>query len=263
MRRQTRAGWYAFSLDPDKPGRRPGAGARWTGGSRPRRRVILLRAGGRRAGVAPVAELPVTFGGLSHLQRGQCAGRGGCRRRAGLLGQPRSRPACAPSRWTRARIPARLNLYERRGRLVLIDFAHNEAGLQGLARVSDQLVTRSAWRAAARFGWRSARRVTGPMRSCATWAAGRRRRRRHRHLREAPLPARARPGGDEPDPARRRGGGRVTRRKVKRLPERADRPAGAGEARQAAATWSAVMTHVERTEIADWLASAGYRAGAA
>ena len=42
--------------------------------------------------------------------------------------------------------PGRLNLYERRGRLVLIDFAHNEAGLQGLLDVSDQLVTRSGGR---------------------------------------------------------------------------------------------------------------------
>ena len=38
--------------------------------------------------------------------------------------------------------PGRLNLYERRGTLVLIDFAHNEVGLQGLLDVSRQLTAR-------------------------------------------------------------------------------------------------------------------------
>jgi cyanophycin synthetase len=40
--------------------------------------------------------------------------------------------------------PGRLNLYERRATLVLIDFAHNEAGLEGLLEVSRQLASRGA-----------------------------------------------------------------------------------------------------------------------
>ena len=40
--------------------------------------------------------------------------------------------------------PGRLNLFERRGLLVLVDFAHNEAGLAGLLEVCRKLVTASA-----------------------------------------------------------------------------------------------------------------------
>ena len=50
--------------------------------------VVTLLRGRRARTIAPVAELPVTFGGLSHLQRRQCAGRSRRLRRAGPLRQP-------------------------------------------------------------------------------------------------------------------------------------------------------------------------------
>ncbi len=67
--------------------------------------------------------------------------------------------------------------------------------------------------------------------------AGRPRSRRPRHLREAPLPARARPGGDERDPARAaiREGGYAG--EVRGLPDRARGAADAARARRGAATW--------------------------
>ena len=172
MRRETRAGWYAFSLEPDSP----------------RVREALAR-GGRAA--------------IVQRRRGDPAAERRPRQRRSRRSPTCRSPSAAsppttwPMRWpppaaadalgfTAKRIaaglrtfaldtganPGRLNLYERRGRLVLIDFAHNEAGLQGLLDVSRQLVDAPGTAAAAaRCGWRSARRATGPTRSCATWAA--------------------------------------------------------------------------------------------
>ena len=55
--------------------------------------------------------------------------------------------------------PGRLNLYERRGVLALVDFAHNEAGLTGLLDVARAVAGRHNVRLA--FGTAG----TGPTRS--------------------------------------------------------------------------------------------------
>ncbi len=170
MRRETRAGWYAFSLEPDSPRvrealERGGRAAVVRDGV-----VTLLRAGGRARAIAPVAELPVTFGGLSTYNVANALAAAAA---ADALGFSARRIAAGLRSFTldTGANPGRLNLYERRGLLVLIDFAHNEAGLQGLLDVSRSAGHALGWRAAARCGWRWAPRATGPMRSCATWAA--------------------------------------------------------------------------------------------
>jgi len=140
MRRETRAGWYAFSLEQESAGVRE-ALARGGRAAVLREGVVtLLRDGGRARKIAPVAELPVTFGGLSTYNVANAlAAAAAC----DALGFSANRIAAGLRSFTldTGANPGRLNLYERRGTLVLIDFAHNEAGLQGLLDVSRQLVT--------------------------------------------------------------------------------------------------------------------------
>ena len=132
-------------------------------------------------------------------------------------GEDRAR-ACAPSRSTAARQPGPAQPVRARGR----------AG-----RSSTSRTTRPAWRAcwtcrswqrvagrpaAARCGWRSARRATGPMRSSTASARLAGAAPTTSSSREAPLPARPRPRGDERDPARRGRRRPATRGEVEAYP---------------------------------------------
>ena len=258
MRRETRAGWYAFSLEPDSP--RVGEALARGGRAAVLRDgvVTLLRDGGRARTIAPVAELPVTFGGLStyNVANALAAAAAATRWASRPAG---SRPGCAPSRWTRAPIPGRLNLYERRGTLVLIDFAHNEAGLQGLLDVSRQLVTRPG-------GGRSRGKVR-----LALGTAGDRTDEILRNLGHL-----AGAGADDVVICEKRhylrGRDLAAMNRILRAGVQEGGFSGKVEAHpsELAALQAleqrakkgdvvAVMTHVERSEIADWLDSAGYR----
>jgi cyanophycin synthetase len=134
MRRETRASWYAFSLDPASPAldealRRGGRAATVEEG-----RLTLRGAGRRMATLAHVSELPVTFGGLSRYNVANALAAAAACDAIGL--SPRRiadglRSFVLDSEAN----PGRLNLYERDGRLALVDFAHNEAGLSGLLEV--------------------------------------------------------------------------------------------------------------------------------
>jgi cyanophycin synthetase len=138
MRKATRAGWYPFSLDPGSPAvgealARGGRAAVIRGGA-----LVLLRANRPARRLAAIEEVPVTFGGVSEYNvanalaaaaAADAVGIGSRRLAAGL----RSFTLDADTN------PGRLNLYERQRVLVLIDFAHNEAGLRGLLEVSRRL----------------------------------------------------------------------------------------------------------------------------
>ncbi len=257
MRRQTRAGWYAFSLEPDSPGvrealARGGRAAIIVDGM-----VTLLREGGRTRRIAPVAELPVTFGGLSTYNVANALAAAAA---ADALGFTAKRIAAGLRTFeldTGAN-PGRLNLYERRGRLVLIDFAHNEAGLQGLLDVSRQLTTRPG----------------GGRRGKVRLALGTAGDRTDEILRNLGRLAGA--GADDVVICEKRhylrgrdlgGMNRILRGgvkeggftgKVEALPsELAALQALEKRARKGDVV--AVMTHVERAEIAAWLTSAGYQ----
>jgi cyanophycin synthetase len=256
MRRQTRAGWYAFSLESDSPGvrealERGGRAAIVRDGV-----VTLLRASGRARAIAPVAELPVTFGGLSTYNVANALAAAAA---ADALGFSARRIAAGLRSFTldTGANPGRLNLYERRGRLVLIDFAHNEAGLQGLLDVSDQLVTRSGGRRGkVRLALGTAGDRTDEILRNLGRLAGARAddvvicEKRH-YLRGRDLLAMnriLRAGVKE--------GGFTG--KVEAHPSELT-ALQALEKRAKSGDVVAVMTHVERTEIADWLKSAGYR----
>jgi cyanophycin synthetase len=139
MRRETRAGWYAFSLEPDSPGvadalARGGRAATLEGGH-----LVLRRAGRRRARLAHVTELPVTFGGLARYNVANALAAAAACDAIGLSARRVINGLRSFALDSDAN-PGRLNLYERGGRLALVDFAHNEAGLSGLLDVCHALV---------------------------------------------------------------------------------------------------------------------------
>jgi cyanophycin synthetase len=260
MRRQTRAGVYAFSLDPENPRIREALARGGRAAVVRDGQVTLLRSRGRGRRIAPVAELPVTFGGLSTYNVANALAAAAA---ADALGFSSARIAAGLRSFTldTGANPGRLNLYERHGRLVLIDFAHNEAGLQGLLDVSRQLVTRPGTR-----GGRGGGKVR-----LAVGTAGDRTDEILRNLGRL-----AGAGADDIVICEKRhylrgrdlaGMNRILRAgvkeggfagKVEALPsELAALQALEQRARKGDVV--AVMTHVERTEIADWLKSAGYR----
>jgi len=131
MRRRTRASLYAFSLQPgsarveavlDHGGRAAVLDRGW----------IVLRAAGRRSRrLTRAADAPVTFGGVSRYNIANAlAAAAAC----DALGLPPSqiRDGLVSFRLDSAANPGRLNLYERDGTYALVDFAHNEAGMAGL-----------------------------------------------------------------------------------------------------------------------------------
>ncbi len=135
MRRLTRANLYVFSMDPRSERvvrtlERGGRAAVLEEG------VLVLRGTGRRPRrLAAVEELPVTVAGLSrHNIANALAASAAC----DALGIPAPRIARGLRSFAQdaAANPGRLNIFERRGVFVVVDFAHNEAGMAGLMDVA-------------------------------------------------------------------------------------------------------------------------------
>ncbi len=141
MRRETKARWYAVTLDPASPAievalDRGGRAAVLEDG------WLVLRGAGRRpARLAPVDELAVTFAGLSRYNIANALSAVAA---ADALGLPRAKIVRGLRTFAQDSSvnPGRLNLFERRGVLAIVDFAHNEAGLAGLMDVARSLVGR-------------------------------------------------------------------------------------------------------------------------
>jgi cyanophycin synthetase len=135
MRRSTRATPYAFSLDRrsagveealDRGGRAAVVERGW----------FVLRAAGRKGRrLCEVAACPVTFAGLSRYNVANALAAAAACDAIGLNAE-----AIADGLRTFAQDagsnPGRLNLYARDGVFVVIDFAHNEAGMTGLLEVA-------------------------------------------------------------------------------------------------------------------------------
>ena len=135
MQRRTRAHLYAFSME-SSSGRvervldEGGRAAVLEG------ETLVLRAAGRRPRpLAPASELPVTVAGLSRFNIANAlAAAAAC----DALGLSAARITSGLRSFAQDSVanPGRLNLFERDGIFVVIDFAHNEAGLAGLMDVS-------------------------------------------------------------------------------------------------------------------------------
>jgi cyanophycin synthetase len=141
MRRRTRAGWYAFSLAPGVPAVRQALDAGGRAAVLRNGWLVLLRAGRRAVRLAPAADLPVTFGGLSTYNVANALAASAAADALGI--RPASiRAGLRTFAQDSIANPGRMNLFELDGRLVLIDFAHNAAGLAGLLDVSRRLAGR-------------------------------------------------------------------------------------------------------------------------
>jgi cyanophycin synthetase len=143
MRRRSRAGWYAFSLDPDRPEveaalDRGGRAAVLRGGW-----LVLEGAGRRPTRLARADAVPVTFAGRSRYNIANALAAAAA---ADALGIPAARIATGLRSFAQdsEANPGRLNLFERRGVFALVDFAHNEAGLTGLLDVCRAVATASS-----------------------------------------------------------------------------------------------------------------------
>jgi cyanophycin synthetase len=257
MRRQTRAGWYPFSLDPDAA---PVAAALERGGRAAvlKNGSLVLRGGRpRAANLARADELPISFAGLARYNIANALAAAAA---ADALGIPARRIAAGLRSFEldAAANPGRLNLYERRGVLVLVDFAHNEAGLAGLIDVC---------RALARGG---GRRRTGKVRLAVGTAGDRTDEILHN------LGVLAGKGGDEVVICEKRhylrGRDLEAMNAILRAGIAAGGYRGAVEAhetelaalqmlveRSRRGDVVAVMAHVERAEIFDWLPTAEFR----
>ena len=215
MRRGITGRPWLCSIDHDHPALREVARGR-----RPRhdRRSTAI-ADLARADDAPTPLLPLR-GRAGHASP---ASRRTTRRTRWRRRRPPSRSGCPSARSCSGlrtfvldpeRNPGRANLFALDGRIVVVDYAHNEAGMRGLAELCDGL----AAPAAARSGSRSARPATAPTTILHDFGVPGRARRRPRGDRRAPpLPARPRPRGpDRAAPGGRRGrrrrrGARATR----------------------------------------------------
>ena len=135
MRHRTHARLYAFSLAP----RAAGVSEAIEGGGRAavlHKGWLVLRSADRESRrVARADELPVTVAGLSRYNIANALAAAAACDALGLEPEQIAdglRSFGADS----AANPGRLNLFERRGVFALVDFAHNEAGLLGLMDVA-------------------------------------------------------------------------------------------------------------------------------
>ena len=147
MRRLTRAGIYAFSLEgqTDEVRRALRHGARaatledgW---------IVLRGATKRSRRLLEAADLPMTMAGLSRYNIANAlAAAAACDALA--LTTRQIKAGLVTFAVDRTANPGRLNLYERDGVFALVDFAHNEAGLAGLMDVARAVAGRNKVRLA-------------------------------------------------------------------------------------------------------------------
>ena len=138
MRRQTRARWYPFSLDPEAPQVETALDAGGRAAVLQRGWLVLLAAGRPPRRLARVVDLPVTFAGLSAYNVANALAAAAVAD-ALEIGPDAIAVGLRSFSQDSAANPGRLNLYERDGVLALVDFAHNEAGLVGLLEVCRSL----------------------------------------------------------------------------------------------------------------------------
>jgi cyanophycin synthetase len=134
MRRQAVGRPFLFSLDPDHPGIRTAIAEGGRAMTSLDGRLVLMSRGMRPLPLLPLEEVPVTLAGISapNVQNAMAAAAAG-------LGVGLSETTIA--RGLRSfvpdpdRNPGRGNLYELQGRIVVVDYAHNEAGMVSLMEI--------------------------------------------------------------------------------------------------------------------------------
>ncbi len=109
--------------------------------------MMVEANGGTESEIVEVARVPVTIGGLArHNVANALAAAGGARGLGASLVQVRDGLIdFAPSA---ERSPGRLNLYRLGAKVVIVDFAHNEAGIAAVLDVAEGIAAGAAGRAA-------------------------------------------------------------------------------------------------------------------
>ncbi len=143
--RRVRAQVALFSIDGDAEPRfrrHVAAGGR---GYTVRRGVVVEVDGGRTTDIAPVLEVPITIGGLArHNIANALAAAGGARAVGATLDEVAD--GLRDFRPSTDRSPGRLNLFRLGQRLVIVDFAHNEAGISAVLDVAEGIAGGAAGR---------------------------------------------------------------------------------------------------------------------
>ena len=133
MGRASPAGTFAFALSPDNPWIR----ATLDEGGRALSVVdgdLAILTGSRVRHLMPTLDVPMTIAGLSSINLANAMAAA-----AGALGAGLPEKAVLEGLRTFVldpeRNPGRMNLWELDGQVVIVDYAHNEAGLEGLLEV--------------------------------------------------------------------------------------------------------------------------------
>ncbi len=145
--RRVRARVALFSLEPEAP---PAIRRHLAGGGRAylvRDGTIVERNGATETTIVEVLRVPLTIGGLArHNVANAMAAAGGARGVGATIDQVRDGLTdFAPDP---ARSPGRLNLFRLGAKVVIVDFAHNEAGLAAILDVAEGIAAGAAGRAA-------------------------------------------------------------------------------------------------------------------
>ena len=134
MRRTIRGRPWLFSMDPEHPALRAALEERGRGITVIERRMVVLEPGRDPRPLVPLEEVPVTLAGISthNTQNAMAAA-------AAALGIGLSKRVVAEGLRTFVldpeRNPGRANAFEIDGRVVVVDYAHNEAGMHGLIEI--------------------------------------------------------------------------------------------------------------------------------
>jgi len=147
--RRVRANVAFFSMDPGGEGS-PRVRRHVANGGRAYllRDGWLIEASGRSATkIAEAARIPIAIGGLArHNVANALAAAGGARGLGASIAQVRD--GLLDFRPSAERSPGRLNLFRRGSQLVIVDFAHNEAGISAVMDVAEGIAAGGAGRAA-------------------------------------------------------------------------------------------------------------------
>lgn len=138
MRKRTRAGLYAFSLEPRSGAVEAALDAGGRAAVLERGWIVLRGAGRRPRRLVEAASLPVTFAGRSRYNVANALAAAAACDALGLS-MRKIADGLRSFRLDADANPGRLNLFERDGTFAMVDFAHNEAGLRGLVEVARAL----------------------------------------------------------------------------------------------------------------------------
>jgi cyanophycin synthetase len=151
MRRATNANWYTFSLDHLAPAVEEALDAGGRAAVVERDWLVLMGAGRRPVRMARVVDVPVTAAGLARYNIANAlAAAAAC----DALGIPHPQVAAGLRSFAldSEANPGRLNPFERDGIVAIVDFAHNEAGLTGLLDVCRALAQGGGGKVRLAFG---------------------------------------------------------------------------------------------------------------